>query len=73
MIDDFSWKNRALVANTSLLGGRVARELTILVERYGKPLMIVSDNGTDFTAHAILKWADEMKIDWPYIAPGKPQ
>ena len=51
----------------------MARELTVLVERYGKPLMIVSDNGTEFTSHAILKWADEMKIEWHYIAPGKPQ
>ncbi|WP_264812693.1 IS3 family transposase, partial [Acetobacter oeni] len=73
VIDDFSRKNLALVADTSLSGGRVARELTALVERYGKPLMIVSDNGTEFTSHAILKWADEMKIEWHYIAPGKPQ
>jgi putative transposase len=35
--------------------------------------MIVSDNGTEFTSHAILKWADEMKVEWHYIAPGKPQ
>lgn len=73
VIDDFSRKNLALVADTSLSGGRVARELTALVERYGKPLMIVSDNGTEFTSHAILKWADEMKVEWHYIAPGKPQ
>ncbi|MCP1239220.1 MAG: IS3 family transposase [Acetobacter sp.] len=73
VIDDFSRKNLALVADTSLSGVRVARELTALVERYGKPLMIVSDNGTEFTSHAILKWADEMKVEWHYIAPGKPQ
>ncbi|MBS1087220.1 transposase [Gluconobacter sphaericus] len=35
--------------------------------------MIVSDNGTEFTSHAILKWADEMKVEWHYIAPGTPQ
>ncbi|BCI68139.1 transposase [Acetobacter aceti] len=73
VIDDFSRENLALVADTSLSGGRVARELTTLVERYGKPLMIVSDNGTEFTSHAILKWADGMQIEWHYIAPGKPQ
>ncbi|MBV1824623.1 IS3 family transposase [Komagataeibacter oboediens] len=73
VIDDFSRENLALVADTSLSGGRVARELTALVERYGKPLMIVSDNGTEFTSHAILKWADGMQIEWHYIAPGKPQ
>ena len=69
VIDDFSRKNLALVADTSLSGGRVARELTALVERYGKPLMIVSDNGTEFTSHAILKWADEMKIEGTISPP----
>ncbi|EGG78647.1 hypothetical protein SXCC_00628 [Gluconacetobacter sp. SXCC-1] len=44
VIDDFSRKNLALVADASLSDGRVARELISLVERYGKPLMIVSDN-----------------------------
>ncbi|GAB6968424.1 hypothetical protein JCM25156A_24620 [Komagataeibacter kakiaceti JCM 25156] len=63
VIDDFSRKNLALVADTSLSGGRVARELTTLVERYGKPLMIISDNGTEFTSHAILKWASGMQIE----------
>jgi putative transposase len=34
--------------------------------------MIVSDHGTEFTSNAILSWANENKIDWQYIAPGKP-
>jgi putative transposase len=34
--------------------------------------MIVSDNGTEFTSNAILGFADRTKIDWHYIAPGKP-
>ena len=31
-----------------------------------------SDNGTEFTSNAILAFADRMRIDWHYIAPGKP-
>jgi putative transposase len=34
--------------------------------------MIVSDNGTEFTSTAILAWAEECRIAWHYIAPGKP-
>jgi putative transposase len=34
--------------------------------------MVVSDNGTEFTSNAILNWADEAKVEWHYIAPGKP-
>ena len=34
--------------------------------------MIVSDNGTEFTSNAILSWAKENRVEWHYIAPGKP-
>jgi transposase InsO family protein len=34
--------------------------------------MIVSDNGTELTSHAISSFASERKIEWHYIAPGKP-
>lgn len=34
--------------------------------------MIVSDNGTEFTSTAILAWAEDHRVPWHYIAPGKP-
>ena len=34
---------------------------------------MVSDNGTELTSNAILKWADDTRVGWHYIAPGKPQ
>ena len=37
----------------------------------GKPKTIVSDNGTELTSNAILRWADDHKVAWHYIAPGK--
>ena len=36
------------------------------------PAMIVSDNGTELTSNAILTWADQSRVGWHYIAPGKP-
>jgi transposase InsO family protein len=30
------------------------------------------DNGTELTSNAILKWADDHKVAWHYIAPGNP-
>ena len=54
------------------LGKRVARELTTLIEGRGKPRMIVSDNGTEFTSNAVLHWSKEHQVEWHYIAPGKP-
>ena len=37
-----------------------------------KPKTIVSDNGTELTSNAILRWADDHTVAWHYIAPGKP-
>ena len=73
VIDDFSRECVALVADTSLSGARVARELdTAIMERMAKPVTVVSDNGTELTSMAILKWSKDRKVDWHYTAPGKP-
>lgn len=71
-VDDFTRECLGLVVDTSLSGVRVARELTAIVERRGPPIMVVSDNGTEFTSRAILTWSQEASVDWHYIAPGKP-
>ena len=73
VIDDFSRECLALIADTSLSGTRVARELDALIVRHGKPKTIVSDNGSELTSRAILKWQNESGVAWHYIAPGKPQ
>ena len=53
-------------------GLRVARELDRLLVARAKPTTIVSDNGTELTSNAVLRWADDDKVAWHYIAPGKP-
>jgi putative transposase len=73
VVDDFSRENLVLVADTSLSGQRVVRELDRIIAERGMPKTIVSDNGTEFTSMAILKWVQKAGIDWHYIAPGKPQ
>lgn len=72
VVDDFTRECVALVADTSLSGIRVCRELDAAIARRGKPRTIVSDNGTEFTSMAILKWSQEQHVNWHYIAPGKP-
>jgi len=62
----------AVIPDTSLSGKRVARELDLLIAWRGRPRMIVSDNGTELTSNAILLWASQTKVEWHYIAPGKP-
>src|SRR5262249_32362997 len=52
---------------------RVGRELDAIIARRGKPVACVSDNGTELTSMAILRWCQETGVHWHYITPGKPQ
>ncbi len=72
IVDDFTRECLALVADTSLSSHRVVRELDAIIQRRGKPLMVVSDNGTELTSHAVLRWQQDTGVEWHYIAPGKP-
>ena len=72
VVDDVTRECLAAIPDTSISGRRVARELTALIERRGKPGMIVSDNGTELTSNAILRWCSEHRVEWHDIAPGKP-
>ncbi|MGJ5150261.1 IS3 family transposase [Bradyrhizobium sp. HKCCYLR1023] len=72
IVDDVTKECLGAIADTSLSGRRVARELTSIIARRGKPGSIVSDNGTEFTSNAMLAWCRDNAIDWHFIAPGKP-
>jgi putative transposase len=55
VVDQFSRECVALVADTSLSGARVARELDAAIAIRRRPRCIVSDNGTELTSMAILR------------------
>jgi putative transposase len=73
VVDDFTREALALVVDSSIPGSCVARELNALIARRGRPLMTVSDNGTEFTSRGVLDWTNRSGVEWHYIAPGKPQ
>ncbi|MEY9460419.1 transposase InsO family protein [Bradyrhizobium ottawaense] len=72
IVDDVTKECLGAIPETSVSGRRVARELTAIVQRRGKPGMIVSDHGTEFTCNAMLAWCKDAAIDWHFITPGKP-
>ena len=72
VVDDVTRECLAALPDTSISGRRVARDLARVMERQGKPGMIISDNGTELTRNAILTFAAERGVEWHYIAPGKP-
>ena len=52
IVDDCTRECLALVADTSLSGVRVARELDRLLIERGKPKTVVSDNGSELISNA---------------------
>jgi len=72
IVDDVTKECLGAIADVSLSGRRVIRELDQIISRRGAPEMIVSDNGTEFTSNAVLEWVQDRTFDWHYIAPGKP-
>lgn len=72
VIDDFSRECLATVVDNSISGVRVARELDRIADARGYPCLVVSDNGTELTSNAMLRWQQERGVGWHYIEPGKP-
>ncbi|WP_288806090.1 IS3 family transposase [uncultured Novosphingobium sp.] len=72
IVDDVTRECLAAIPDTSICGRRVVRELALLIERRGKPGLIVSDNGTELTSNAVLSWCGQARVEWHYIAPGRP-
>ena len=72
VVDNFTRESIRIAVDTSLNGRRVCEELEQVIEVRGKPDRILSDNGTEFTSMALLKWGQEQRIRWDYIQPGKP-
>jgi putative transposase len=64
VVDDYSRECLALVADISLSGPRVVRELDKFIAFRGRADMNVSDNGTELTSHAIPRSAQETSIEW---------
>ena len=61
VVDDYSRECVRLIADTSISGARVGRELDAAVfERMARPHTIVSDNGTERECHDFRVWAGIM-------------
>lgn len=72
IVDDFTRENLALVVDTSITGGRIARELARLIESRSKPELVVCDNGPEFTSRALDQWAHADAVPLHFTRPGKP-
>jgi len=72
IVDDFSRECVRQVADFSLSGERVARELRQLATHRALPESIVCDNGPELTSKAIFFWSKETHVKRHFIQPGEP-
>ena len=70
VMDHYSQECLLLSVDRSISGERVGRELDRLVIQYGKPVEIVSANGSEFTSKALRHWSSGHGVGWHYTSPG---
>ncbi len=72
IVDDFTREVLAIEVDTSISGQRVCQVLDRLIMIYGKPGIILTDNGPEFISGIYALWALKNKVRIEYIEPGKP-
>jgi putative transposase len=72
IIDDYNREALCITIDTSLTSKRVIRELDKVIAWRGKPTKIRVDNGPEFIADALDKWARDREIEIKFIEKGKP-
>jgi putative transposase len=72
IVDDFTKICPAIEVDTSISGQRVIRVLERAIHSRGRPEVIVTDNGPEFTCIALDAWARSQGIHLHWIDPGKP-
>lgn len=72
VLDDFNREALGIEVGHSLPSERVIRSLEDIGHERGLPKRIRSDNGPEFIAELLQRWAVRRGIAWEFIKPGKP-
>jgi len=72
VVDDATHEAIAIVPEHTIGGQHLVRILDAICSQRGKPAVIRSDNGKEFTGKAMLTWAHRQGITLRLIEPGKP-
>ena len=72
VIDEHSRQCLAIRVERALKADDVLQVLTELFLEHGPPCYIRSDNGSEFTAHAVREWLTRVGVGTLYIEPGSP-
>jgi putative transposase len=72
VIDESNREALRIEIGTSMTAMRIVRVFEQLIELYGKPQALRTDNGPEFTATVFQDWCQQQGIALLYIQPGKP-
>ncbi len=72
IIDDYNRECLSIECGISMPAQRVTRILDQVIETYGQPESIRTDNGPEFISHHYTDWCRGRGIDQNFIQPGKP-
>lgn len=72
VIDEFTRQSLAIHVDRKLNSQSVLDCISDLFVRHGPPDHIRSDNGAEFTAHAVRDWLGRIGVKTLFIAPGSP-
>lgn len=72
VVDDYNREALGVDIDYSLPAQRVTRLLDRLVDQYGKPERLRTDNGPEFISRALQDWCSDKEVALHWIEPGKP-
>jgi transposase InsO family protein len=72
IVDDATHESVAIIPEHTIGGDHLTRILDGICAQRGKPAVIRSDNGPEFTGKAMLTWAHRKSVALRLIEPGKP-
>lgn len=72
IVDDATHEAVAIEAEHSIGGTRLTRLMDRICSLRGRPKVIRTDNGREFTGRAMLTWAHRNGVALKLIEPGKP-
>ena len=73
IVDPYNRQCKGLFIEKSFPAIKVIEYMERVIEIYGKPIYIRSDNGPEFTAKKFQLWMRKTEIKWNNIEKGKPQ
>ena len=72
IVDEYTRQARCLHVERNIGSGKVKEIMMQLIQEYGSPAFIRSDNGPEFIGRLLSEWLKEQQIKTLYIDPGSP-